>query len=335
MSVKDRLAAKSALIGQKPLATKPTSTEPERAKTGPGQLMASRPFLAEKDKQIASLTALLADSEAKLAKANSGAFDVRLDQLVEVPGRRRKLTAKQKLELRENLRHNKLVHPIVVRPIGSDKYEIVSGHNRVDQYRELGRDRIRSVTDDVGDDEAAAGAFFANLMQSDLTDYEKYLGFKDLQSRYPDLTQAEMAQKAGVDPSAVSRLMAFADLPDEVLRILDSRPELLGSVAGHALSVATKDGNAERVVEEVKRLEAGEIDQGQAVKRASSKQAATMPKSTADVVKIRVGRSVYCEVRQGKNVLRLQFQSEEEARAVREAVEELLSSRATSERQKE
>ncbi len=47
MSIKDRLAAKSATIGSSPRVPKTPDDGPTRPKTAPGQLMSSLPFLAE------------------------------------------------------------------------------------------------------------------------------------------------------------------------------------------------------------------------------------------------------------------------------------------------
>jgi ParB family chromosome partitioning protein len=44
-------------------------------------------------------------------------------------------------------------------------------------------------------------------------------------------------------------------------------------------------------------------------------------------VRIRLGRSVYCDLRRANNVLRLQFQSAEEAAAVQTAIQDLLQRR--------
>jgi len=323
---KERLLARTAGLADKvesAAATRPPETQ-QRTATMPAQLSAFRLEARDYQTRIQQLTDELAQ-----AKKSGGAMDVPFSDLHEIAGRRRFKSQEDFHELRENLRHNKLIHPVAIRPRLEGGFEIVSGHWRTDAYREIGRETIKCVLDEGSEDEATVGAFYANLMQSDLTDYEKYLGFKDIQSRFPDITQAKMAEQAGVTDAAVSALMAFADLPSEVLVLLNDHPGLLGGTAGYALARLTRAGKSERVVTAVQRIANKEFDETQAVKFAGADPTKENTRSTAAAFKIKAGRTTYCDVRQAKNVLRLEFQSEQEAQAAQMALKEVLEQRAT------
>ncbi|WP_431068239.1 ParB/RepB/Spo0J family partition protein [Ralstonia holmesii] len=322
MGIGDKLLAKTANVEVKPRPVGAPAVSV--ARTSPGRLMDAQNRINSAEQRIAELTA-----ELESARKAGGAVDIPLTDLHEVPGRRRHMPADKYLELRENLRHNKLIHPVVVRPRGEGGFEIVSGHHRCDAYRELGRNDIRCVLEDVTEDEASLGAFYANLLQSDLTDYEKYLGFRDIQKRYPGITQARMAEQAGTPPSVVSALMAFEHLPKAVLDLLDQDPTLLGANAGAELSALARKGRADKVVEAVEKLAKGEVDQAQAVKLASRELQTVKPAPKATGFKIRAGRSVYCDLRAARNVLRLEFTTEDEAKAVQEELKTLLEHRAS------
>ena len=326
--LKERLLARTAGVADRAesaAALRPPDAQP-RAATMPAQLGAFRLEAREYQERIHQL-----QKELEEAKRNGkGSMKVPLSDLHEVEGRRRYKSTEAYAELRENLRHNKLATPVGIRPRIEGGFEIVSGHWRTDSYRELGRAEIECVLDDSTEDEAALAAFYANLLQSDLTDYEKYLGFKDIRKRFPDMTQAKMAEQAGVNESVVSALMAFEDLPIEVLALLNERPALLGATSGYALARLVRSGNAERVVLAVRRLANKEFDETQAVRFAStdpSKQKAT---PTATSFKVKAGRATYCDVRQAKNVVRLEFQSEAEAQAIQTALKEVLELRAAA-----
>src|SRR6201995_2716615 len=241
-----------AKAGQRP-ATPP--------RTAPGQLMHLQATSEKLQDENDDLKRQLAE-----ARQSGSAVEIPLDQLHEIPGRRRYMPPEKYAELRENLRHNDLIHPVVVLPREEGGFEIWSGHHRTDAYRERARPTIWCVLSKATRSSASAGAFYANLLQSDLTDYEKYIGFKDILSATPGLTQAEMAEQAGVPASVVSKLMSFEQLPEPVLALLKEQPGLLGSTSGYALSTLTKEGKSERVVAAVARLAKGEIDQTQAVK---------------------------------------------------------------------
>ncbi|KVV07476.1 ParB/RepB/Spo0J family partition protein [Burkholderia ubonensis] len=322
----DRLMARTADLARKVeegAAARPASAGARSAATMPAQLGAFRLEAREYQKRIQELTDQLEE-----ARKSGGILRVPLSDLHEVPGRRRRKSPEEYAELRENLRHNKLIHPIAIRPRLEGGFEIVSGHWRSDAYRELERTDIECVLSDGTEDEATVGAFYANLLQSDLTDFEKYLGFKDIQQRFPGITQAKMAELSGINPSVVSELMSFEQLPQAVLDMLEQRPALIGANCGSDLARLVREGKGDRVVAAVMKLAAGEIDQTQAVRLASADPAKPKPPASSETVKIKSGRLVYCSVRVTSKILRLEFQSEEEARAAQEELQKLLEQRA-------
>jgi len=330
MNLRDKLAAKNAAIAaasdENRVSTRPTDGGP---KTAPGRLLEAMPMLAAKDKLVADLELQIGKLRQELQVASDAGAELGLDALVEIPGRRRKMTAEKYAELRENLRHNKLIHPVVVRKTADGRFEIVSGHHRVDAFREIGRDVIRCVVIEGSDDEVTDGAFNANLMQSGLTDYEKYLGFKIRIERTPGLTQAAIADQFGVTPAMVSYIFAFDQLPLDALSVIEGQPDIIGSTAVAALAGIAKQGKTAQVTDAVKRLAAGEIDQSQAVKLAG--QDATKPKKDSASPasdKIKQGKTTYCEMRRAKNVVRLEFKSEAEAERLHAAIRAFLENQS-------
>ncbi|MGF6768027.1 ParB family chromosome partitioning protein [Paraburkholderia sp. GAS199] len=329
MSLKDRMAKGLAITLTAEDEATAASMKQTMPTTGPGQTMqitALRKQIEELKGELEKKNGASDVAETRLKELESqlasAAIEVEIDLLVEVPGRRRYKPEDKKLELRENLRHNKLVEPIVIRRTPDNRFEIVSGHNRVDQYKALGRDRIRAVIEESTDDEAAASAFYSNLMQSDLTDYEKYRGFKQMQERFPSISQAKMAEQSGLSEALVSYILAFDDLPREVIAVLEEQPALIGSHAGKTLAGLAKTGRSEEVISAVRQLAEGKIDQAQAVKLASAKPA--KPAVTAETVKIKAGKADYCVMRRAANVVRLQFKSDEEASRVQLALQKVL-----------
>lgn len=323
MSIKDRLAAKTALIA--PVVDLPNPPLPRQPKTAPGAMLHAMPLLKEKQAEIDAMSAEMAALRDQVANGGNAAMEVKLQELVEVAGRRRHMPPEKFAELRENLRHNQLVHPVVVRRGAEGRYEIVSGHHRIDAYRELGRSSIQAVILEGTDPEVTDSAFFANLMQSDLTDYEKYVGLKGILARQPNLTRGQLSERTGVSETVISFLLAFENLPTEVLASVAERPTLLGSAAAFQLAGLTKKGRGEQVTAAFKRLAAGEIDQGQTVKLAAAEPTkAASPAAVPVTVKVKQGKSVYCELRRAKNVMRLQFASEAEAERLQAAIQKVL-----------
>lgn len=293
-----------------------------RPRTAPGQLMGLQAQYQKAVEEIADLKDSIEQSVFRT---------VPLNELHEVAGRRRKLGEQEYAELRENLRGNPLVTPVTVRLRDAGGYEIVSGHNRVAAYRELGKSTIDCVVQTFDDTQAGVSAFYANLLQTDLSDFEKYLGFRMIRDELA-LSQDEIASHSGLSKSFISRLMAFEDLPEAALQIIAANPSMIGSAAAHRLAMLTsegKEGAADRVVNVLKLLAEDKVDQAQAVKLAMAVQ--TAPPNTSPVVKpikIKSGKLDYCAMRLSSKTLRIDFRSEDEANAVAAAVRSVLEDRA-------
>jgi ParB family transcriptional regulator, chromosome partitioning protein len=294
MGIGDRLLAKTANIGNKPTEAtppRPVNTEP---RTSPGRLM-------DAQNRINTAQARIKELETQLEER--AALEVPLDALVEVTGRRRKLTAEQFQELKSNLAQHALATPILVRALPEGRYEIVAGHNRVAAYRELGRATIRANVASIEEGEIEFAAFFSNLLSPSLTDFEKYWNFKRLQE-LSGLSRSEISESAGLSKSHVTRIFSFDALPEAAKIALAEKPERLGSNAAQKLAALTEAGKSEKVVEAVRRLIDDEnFTQDKAVALAAEKPRVTAPSATV----VRSGRRKVCEVSTRNGVVGVRF----------------------------
>ncbi|BBU32733.1 hypothetical protein BTHE68_64670 (plasmid) [Burkholderia sp. THE68] len=293
MGIGDRLLAKTANIGSKPAETpaRPVSTE---ARTSPGRLM-------DAQHRINTAQARIKELESQLEER--AALEVPLDALVEVPGRRRKLTAEQFQELKSNLAQHALATPILVRALPDDRFEIVAGHNRVAAYRELARTTIRANVASIEEGEIEFAAFFSNLLSPSLTDFEKYWNFKRLQE-LSGLSRTEISESAGLSKSHVTRIFSFDALPEAAKIALAEKPERLGSNAAQKLAALTEAGKSDKVVEAVRRLiEDDNFTQDRAVALAAEKPRTAAPSATV----VRSGRRKVCEISTRNGVVGVRF----------------------------
>lgn len=76
-------------------------------------------------------------------------------------------------ELADNIQAFDLLQPIVVRRLGTDRYEIIAGHRRFAAVQRLGRSKIVAVVRDVDDDQAYLLTLAENLAREDLTPAEE------------------------------------------------------------------------------------------------------------------------------------------------------------------
>lgn len=340
MSIKD-LKSKTANVQARPVETR-VDVE---AKTAPVRQYDVTQRMHEAEKQVVELKKLLEDEqnarteERQRLLENTASIEVPLSALVHVSGRKRNLTNQQFEELVENLKQNPLVTPISVRAAGTGKYEIISGHNRVKAFEKLNRTKIPAVVLEDGPVQADLNAFYANLFQPDLPDYEKYLGFCMMKRHLPDLTHEEIADKAGVSRSQVTKLMAFSSLPIDALKVLQEAPRALGANAAVELAAAANAGKHDLVVHAIHRLASGEIDQTTAVAQVAQPTAtnqvekAKKPKIEPRVIKR--GKATYCSVRRVEKTIRLDFKSPEEAAVLEQAIFDLIESLAKQGQSKE
>lgn len=256
-------------------------------------------------------------ANAKLAALESG--KVKISDIHEVEGRKRTLTEVAFAELMANLEKNPLLHAIVVQPRPQGGYELIAGHNRVEAYRRLGREEIEADIREFTDQKAFEAAFYSNLFNSPLSDFEKYKGFKEIQSVTGE-AQKEMAERAGVSETQISRLFAFDFLPEAAVDRIIMNPHCLGYNAAAKLSKE----NETRVVEAITRLSLGEFTEAEAVAYAMNIQKAEPSPSTI----IRRGKSKFAEVRAKGKMLVINFKDEATVSGLREQIEKLIEDAA-------
>ena len=81
-------------------------------------------------------------------------------------------------DLVESIRANGILSPVLIRPIGNDVYEMVSGHRRMHAAILLGMDRIPAIIREMTDDEAIVKMVDANIQREELLPSEKAFAYK-------------------------------------------------------------------------------------------------------------------------------------------------------------
>ena len=81
-------------------------------------------------------------------------------------------------DLVESIRTNGILSPVLIRPIGNDVYEMVSGHRRMHAAILLGMDRVPAIIREMTDDEAIVKMVDANIQREELLPSEKAFAYK-------------------------------------------------------------------------------------------------------------------------------------------------------------
>ncbi|MBP5979510.1 MAG: ParB/RepB/Spo0J family partition protein [Halomonas sp.] len=123
-------------------------------------------------------------------------------------------------ELADSIRAQGVMQPIVVRPIGENRYEIIAGERRwrAAQLAEL--DVIPAVIREVSDEVALALALIENIQRENLNAIEEALALKRLGDEF-ELTQQQIADAVGKSRTQVANLLRLLALDGEVQTLLE------------------------------------------------------------------------------------------------------------------
>ena len=182
------------------------------------------------------LDALL-DTEGSAPPAES-LGTARVDRLQ--PGRyqpRTKMDAESLNELAASIRAQGLMQPILVRPAGADRYEIIAGERRWRAAQIAGLEDIPVVVRDVPDQAALAMALIENIQRENLNPLEEAQGVQRLVAEFK-LTHQEAADAIGRSRAATTNLLRLLNLPQSVQAlVLDGQLDM-----GHARALLALDG---------------------------------------------------------------------------------------------
>ncbi|MFA5679189.1 MAG: ParB/RepB/Spo0J family partition protein [Pseudomonas sp.] len=123
-------------------------------------------------------------------------------------------------ELANSIKVQGVMQPIVVRPIGNDKYEIIAGERRWRATQQAGLDSIPAVIRDVPDEAAIAMALIENIQREDLNPIEEAIALQRLQQEF-ELTQQQVADAVGKSRVTITNLLRLMALADEVKILLE------------------------------------------------------------------------------------------------------------------
>ncbi len=144
-------------------------------------------------------------------------------------------------ELAESIKVQGVMQPIVVRPIGDGRYEIIAGERRWRATQLAGLDKIPAVIRDVPDEAAIAMALIENIQRENLNPIEEAVALKRLQDEF-ELTHAEVAQAVGKSRATVTNLLRLIALTEDVKTLLEHGDLEMG----HARALLTLEPNIQR-----------------------------------------------------------------------------------------
>ena len=104
-------------------------------------------------------------------------------------------------ELADSIERNGLINPILVKPIGSGKYEVIAGHRRFEAVKRLGLPHIEcNITDETSEKDLMLAQIAENVQRKDMSALELVECFDEMKKRY------------GIKQNQIARLFNKSDV---------------------------------------------------------------------------------------------------------------------------
>ena len=139
--------------------------------------------------------------------------------------------------LRESIENSGVLVPVLVRPTGDGRYEMISGHRRMAACKALGITEMPAVIRELSDEEAVIAMVDANLQRDHILPSEKAFAYKmkmeaiSKQGQRTDLTSSQVATKLdaasnigavlGESRDKVFRYIRLTNLISKLLELVD------------------------------------------------------------------------------------------------------------------
>ena len=118
-------------------------------------------------------------------------------------------------ELAESIRAQGVVQPVLVRPLGDGRYELIAGERRWRAAQLAGLREVPAVIRTIPDRAAIAVALIENIQREDLNPLEEAAALQRLITEF-ELTHQQAAEAVGRSRATVSNLLRLLDLSTEV-----------------------------------------------------------------------------------------------------------------------
>lgn len=133
---------------------------------------------------------------------------------------RRVMTEEGLDELADSIKAQGMIQPIVIRPVGKDKYEIIAGERRWRAAQRAGLHEVPVIIKEVPDEAAIAMALIENIQREDLNAMEEAYALHRLMQEF-GLTHQQTADAVGKSRTTVTNLLRLVQLSEHCKTLLE------------------------------------------------------------------------------------------------------------------
>src|SRR5215471_3277754 len=134
---------------------------------------------------------------------------------------RRRMNEQALQELAESIRASGVVQPVVLRPSGNGRFQLVAGERRWLASKLAEKTTIPAVVREISNEQAMEITIIENLQREDLNPIEQARAFERL-SREFGLSQEQIASRTGKDRTSISNFIRLLKLPDSIQDLMNN-----------------------------------------------------------------------------------------------------------------
>jgi len=129
-------------------------------------------------------------------------------------------------ELAASIREHGVLQPILVRPTGKNRYQLVAGERRWRASKQAGLDSIPALIEEIDDDTALEISIIENLQREDISPLDEAAMY-DRMVREHGYSIRKLADKLGKDKGYLENRLRLADAPPEIRELVSLRKDTL------------------------------------------------------------------------------------------------------------
>ena len=129
-------------------------------------------------------------------------------------------------ELAASIREHGVLQPILVRPVGPNRYQLIAGERRWRASTLAGLASIPALIEEIDDDTALEISIIENLQREDISPLDEAAMY-DRMVREHGYSIRKLADKIGKDKGYLENRLRLADAPEEVRALVSLRKDTL------------------------------------------------------------------------------------------------------------
>ncbi len=169
-------------------------------------------------------------------------------------------------ELAASVREKGVLEPILVRHVGPNRYQIISGERRYRAATMAGLDEIPAIELEVDDKEQLEIALIENIQRKDLTAFEEAEGFAVLQHKF-GYTHDRISQVIGKSRTTITETLMINEIPERIRALCRE----VGITSKSVLVQVARGGSEEAMEQFVRAYAAGELSRDELRKQTAAK----------------------------------------------------------------